>query len=350
MQKSSSTAEKSNLLLDPSVLQKVFSYVGLGHHLYVTPVSKWWKAMYSTLEKQQLTAYDEDKNRKIFIIAVPQMTFYSSVFTSPSRVQLAIECGLDWPSPKLQRAAGKHADVATLTAAAQMGVQYGRFTAVAMATAGRCNKLAEVQFLYRQGCLWASELLDEGARSGQFDLVRWCCEHGCRWHDAARAPCYAAESGNVELMAWVLQLADSQLSVDVMCTAAEHGHTNMCQSLRAQRCPWSETVTRLSAAGGFTELLRWLMNNGCPWDAYELCRAAAIGGSIDVLTYLQQQGLLMTDMLTDMLDCAAHNNNMAAAKWISEQGAKLPARVMYGQWASEMLDSDETDSLTAPTN
>jgi hypothetical protein len=333
MRKSSSTAESRNLQLPPAALQNVISFVGLGHHLFVAPVSKQWQKIYAALESQQLTVFDEDLNRIISIICNSHMTFYSSVFASTSRLKLALECGLDWPSAKLQRAAGKHADVATLTTAADMGLRY---TAVAMATAARCNKLAEVHFLYRQGCLWSSGMLEEAASSGHFELLRWCCEHGCRWVAVDKAPNYAAESGDVQLMAYVLQLQGTRLSAPTMCTAAEHGHIAMCLYLHTQHCPWSKAVTRLAATGGYTDLLRWLIHNGCPWDAYELCRASAVGGSVDVPRYLQQQGLLMTDVLADMLDVAARNNNTAAVNWLREHSATLPAtdRLMYENFSS----------------
>jgi hypothetical protein len=192
-----STAASSNPLLDPGVLLHVLIYVGPGHHLFVAHVSKWWKDLYAALESQQLRVYDEDSRQSKIITCVPQMTLFSSVFSSPSRVQHAHESGIDCASTAYQRAAGEHADIATLAAAHELGMKY---TAATMAGAASCNKLAEVQYLHSQGCPWPSGLLESAAQFDKFEVLRWCYEHGCPWKTKA-LPVLAAQSGNVELMA-----------------------------------------------------------------------------------------------------------------------------------------------------
>jgi hypothetical protein len=101
------------------------------------------------------------------------MTLYSSAFPVFSRFELAHESGLDYASPQCQRAAGKHADIATLALAHKLGVQY---TAAAMAGAAQRKKLAEVQYLHSQGCPWYFAQLIIAASSGHFELLRWCYE------------------------------------------------------------------------------------------------------------------------------------------------------------------------------
>jgi hypothetical protein len=82
----------------------------------------------------------------------------------------------------------------------KLGIKY---IAATMAGAARSNKLAEVQFLHAQGCPWSMYLLEDAARDGYFELLRWCYEQDCGWErGAAVAPAYAAESGNIELLAW----------------------------------------------------------------------------------------------------------------------------------------------------
>jgi hypothetical protein len=54
-------------------------------------------------------------------------------------------------------------------------------------------------------------------------------------------------------------------------------------------------------------------DNGCPWEARDLCISAAVGGRIDVLVYLQQKGLLTSAaLLTNMLDYAGAKDRLAA--------------------------------------
>jgi hypothetical protein len=297
--------------------------VGPGHCLFVAPVSKWWKEIYSTLKSQQLTVFAENDYETATITCASKKTLLSSVFASPSRVEFAVKSGLACTSGKYERAAGKYADIATLAAAHSLGMEYTEST---IAAAADCNKLAEVQYLHEQGCPWPSYLLDRAASKGDFELVRWCYEHGCPFGDAGMASCHAAQSSNVELMAWVLQQPGTQVHADDMCYAAWTGCAAMCEFLRAQQCPWDSRSTSAAAHICDVELLRWFFNNGCPWHVEELCTAAAEGGSIEVLTYLQQQGVLTsTALLTGMLEAATDCNELAAAKWLRQQGAEWPA-------------------------
>jgi hypothetical protein len=163
-----SAVGSDNPSLNPVVLQNVFSYVGLGHCLFMAPVSLLWRDMYATLEGQQLTVREKFERKRI-ITCIPQVTLYRSVFTSPSRVKLAHESGLDCTSEAYQRAAGKHADIAILARAHELGMQY---TATTIYSAAECNKLAEVQYLHWQGCPWPLFLLEIAARGGFFELLR----------------------------------------------------------------------------------------------------------------------------------------------------------------------------------
>jgi hypothetical protein len=177
-----SAADRSNPLFESGILQIVLNYVGLGHHLYLRPVSSWWQEVYVTLNSQRLTIYTGDSASDI--ICTRQMTLYSSVFASPSRVKLAYESGLACTSDAYHRAAGEDADIETLAAVHSLGMKY---TAATMTAAAECNKLAEVQYLHSQGCPWPAQLLYGVASNGCLGLLRWCYEHGCPWTASSAA-------------------------------------------------------------------------------------------------------------------------------------------------------------------
>jgi hypothetical protein len=263
------------------------------------------------------------------------MTFYSSVFTSPSRIKLALIYGLDCNAMRYQCAAGKYANIATLATAHELGMKHSPATILC---AAQRNKLAEVQYLRSQGYPWALCQLEEAARSGSIEVMRWCREQGCPWN-APFISHYAAESGNVELMAWVLQQPGTQLSEAVMSRAVGKGHAAMCYYMREQQCPWDANSTTAAASRGHVDLLRWLMENGCPWDADDLCEGAAGSNSAEVLTYLQQQGLLnSTARLTVMLNHAGHYNKLAAAQWLRDRDAQWPTQfVAWRPWSDDLV-------------
>jgi hypothetical protein len=137
-------------------------------------------------------------------------------------------------SKSYQYAAGRHADIATLATAHDLGMPY---TYTVMAGAARCNQGAVVQFLRKQGC-----------------------------------PC---DSCTYQL-------------------AAGGGDTALCAYLHAEQCPWNALICDAAARNGHTSTLRWLREHGCPWHSDGVRQAAAQGGSIDVLMYLQQQGIVFT--------------------------------------------------------
>jgi hypothetical protein len=343
-----SAAGSSNPLHEVCVLQQVLSYVGPGHHLFVAPVSKGWNEVYATVDSLKPTAYDERFLEDIVFSTGPELTFCSSAFASPSRVKLALECGLECETQKCQLAAGKHADAATLAAARRLGMTY---TPTIMHGAMQSDKLAEVQFLHAQGCPWPLGVIEVAASCGHYELVRWCLEHGCPWRPVADAPCYAAKSGNVELMAWVLQQPGTQLSAEVFSIAASKNHKTMCKFLYAQQCPWDANSTSSAARSGHVKLLHSLMHNGCPWDARELSMSAAEGGSVKVLIYLQQQGVLRgVPILTLLLSRAGAFSKLAAAKWIREQGAEWPTVLRHSRWSDEVLEWAVAEGFTLPTN
>ena len=46
--------------------------------------------------------------------------------------------------------------------------------------------------------------------------------------------------------------------------------------MRGQGCPWgSHTCYEAVSEGHEEEVLRWVRENGCPWDAYDRDKAAA---------------------------------------------------------------------------
>jgi hypothetical protein len=243
--------------------------------------------------------------------------------------------GIDSTHWKYECAAGRHADTSTLALAHELGTQY---TGSTIGGAAQCNKLVEVQYLYAQGCPWPNWLLETAARNGYFEVVRFCHEHDSPWDgDGDHAPRCAAESGNIELIDWLLQQPGMELSEEVVSAAAEEGHIAVCQYLHAQQCAWDETSTSNAAASGNLGLLRWLMDNGCPWYAGFLCMSAAQGDGIEVLLYLQQEGLLTSATLTDALRAAGSFDKFATAKWLREQGAEWPTVIKSGPWRGELL-------------
>jgi hypothetical protein len=362
------SALAANPFLEDQILQSVFGYVGPGHWRFVAPVCSLWKGLYSQVAAQELTAHAVH-SRKRSIICLPQHTLFSSAFASSSRLRLAHAAGVHHPSEAWQYAAGRFADIETLATARELGITFDTaamkgaaavgalakvqwlhtqgncqlgdyisafaaqsgsvplldwlkqqgvaFTAQACYHAALNNQRAALQYLHAQGCPWNADVAIAAAGRGDAAMLRWLHTHGAPWN-AHAVCCAAASSGCVKLVAWIMQQQQEQqeqqqqsgaavvvVDVATMCTAAAHGHTDVCALLLQQRCPWDSCVAVAAARAGHASTLRWLCEHGCPCAGAELCEAAAKGGCVEVLEFLQQRGLLAetTDM-SELLNIA----------------------------------------------
>jgi len=78
------------------------------------------------------------------------------------------------------------------------------------------------------------------------------------------------------------------------CTfAAAHGNTNMLKHLRSNGFPWECRTASYAAMGGHVDTLRWIHQNGGlnAYTLHELASNAAMCGHIDVLAYIKENDL-----------------------------------------------------------
>jgi hypothetical protein len=118
-----SAEDSRNPLQQAGILQRVLDYVGLGQCCFVAEVSSLWRDLYSRVtssSKSRLLG----SNFEDSFPCVPQITLMSAVFEAPSRVRLAHAHGLDCATTAYERAAGMHADIATVAAAHELGMSY----------------------------------------------------------------------------------------------------------------------------------------------------------------------------------------------------------------------------------
>jgi hypothetical protein len=371
-----SNSAGSNTLCEAGILQNVLSYVGPGHHLFLGAVSSQWRDLHSRVASRQTQV------QKLFdsvsITCDARTTLYSSVFSSPSRVRLAHQSGLDCTTHAYKFAAGKHADINTLAAAHQLGMP---FTATVLAgaaavgalhkliwlhAASRCaldgsigehaamsgsisvlewlkrrditarscwiaahhNQLCTLQYLRLRHIPWDYRVCNAAARRGHSETLQWARTHGCPW-DERYILYLAVSTGSLEMVAWVKQQPGVLCCANAMVAAARRGDTRMCEYLYTEGCAMSVEACYSAALEGDLDTLRFLREHGCPWDTASansgactnVCIAAAISGSVEVLQYLvEQQVQFSPDMLLSMLHHAELNSsNTAAVLWLQDR-------------------------------
>jgi hypothetical protein len=106
-----SDSDNCSPLHQVGILRHVLSYVGPGHWFFLSTVSSLWRELYAgsadrRMQRRRLTyamyIHSED------FTCVPQMTLYSSVVASPSRVRFASQNDVDCSTRGFQYIAGRH--------------------------------------------------------------------------------------------------------------------------------------------------------------------------------------------------------------------------------------------------
>jgi hypothetical protein len=241
-----------------------------------------------------------------------------------------------------------------LWAAHELGMEY---SVAVMLGAAECNQRPDgvMPFLHAQGCPWDTTVPVAAVQRGAFQMLCWLIQRGCpcTGHIVLRA---AAESGNIALTSWIRRQLGVALSEYTMAAAAANGRTAMCAYLRSKQCPWNASASDAAARNGHVKTLHWLIKRGCPGCAVVHCREAALGGSVEVMLYIQQQfgrrGIVTPSaLLTEMLNIAGANNRLAAAVWLRQQGAEWPSVLKYyGRlWSGETLAWARSQGCTSPT-
>jgi len=71
--------------------------------------------------------------------------------------------------------------------------------------------------------------------------------------------------------------------------AVYYGYLDIIKFLNDNGCPWNEYCCAIAAERGNLECLKYLHENGCPWDE-ETCENASQYGQIECLLYIHENG------------------------------------------------------------
>ncbi|KXZ45011.1 hypothetical protein GPECTOR_59g618 [Gonium pectorale] len=120
------------------------------------------------------------------------------------------------------------------------------------------------------------DLLEAAAESGSVELMAWLRERGCGWD----ADCYygAIVSGCEEAVGWlVAQGCPVEESGALYVRPCQNGDLAMARRLRRLGVPWGPAGHIIFQTAGCAPLpmLRWLLEEGCPVGDYKDARRAA---------------------------------------------------------------------------
>jgi hypothetical protein len=100
--------------------------------------------------------------------------------------------------------------------------------------------------------------------------------------------------------------------------------TRAIQSEYVQKCTEYFNITDASKNGNL-ENMKWLKEQGCPWNDYTF-EYAATNGNLENMKWLKEQGCSLN---IHVFNAATENGNLENMKWLKEQGCPWNTRIFY---------------------
>ena len=105
--------------------------------------------------------------------------------------------------------------------------------------------------------------------------------------------------------------------------AAMNGNIECLKYAHENRCSWDEDTCFYAAENGHLECLKYAHENGCPWNE-DTCEEAAKNGHLECLKYAHENGCPWDE---DTCSHAAENSHLECLKYAHENGCPYPKEV-----------------------
>jgi len=146
----------------------------------------------------------------------------------------------------------------------------------------------------------------------------------------------AAAVAATALMQWVKRAKRTRpfplppLCLKAACSYAAHGgNREVLEWLHNTGCPWNAETASAAARGGHLEVLRWAWERGCPWDWWT-CAHAARFGHLRVLQWAREHHCPWNSLTPGW---AAAGGHLMLLQWARDQGC--PWNSYACEWAAK---------------
>ncbi|PNH01918.1 Ankyrin repeat domain-containing protein, partial [Tetrabaena socialis] len=146
---------------------------------------------------------------------------------------------------------------------------YAALSADAVFYAAQHGNADALGFLLARGVRLLGRELYFAAQGGHLAALAVLHAHGAcidMYHIVKSAAAAAAEAGQLPAVAWLVETlgAARVLTADVCSSAAHSGNAELLAWLHERGCPWDASVFAAAARAGSEEQLEWLVERGCP--------------------------------------------------------------------------------------
>jgi hypothetical protein len=298
------TSASNNVINNPYLVQSILDFVGPGQHLYISTISKLMRQCCGKVEVVQVLGYRMIDGALMNIVVNSQMTRYSEMCRSKSRLLLAVQCGVQLApqGPMLQRTADRLLATCRRAYVRRLDAQGDAPWRQKMAL-GRYADKALLAFAYDHlGLPFYSIHVTTGAvMSGDLAKLQWLCFEKRATADI-QSSILAARYGQTHILTWLFEIG-FPIDAATCCEAAFRGNLEVLQLLHAKAHEWHEKCGLVAAVGGHLAVVQWLGEHGCAYENIDMTLQAAYYGHVHIIDWLMlQEG---AQLCVDVMEAAA---------------------------------------------
>jgi len=180
---------------------------------------------------------------------------------------------------------------------------------------------------YRTGSIDVSTAV---GRYGRLAVLEWLDQESLPWYMEA-VLCEAIRSAHDHVIEWAIQRRGWKHLPKV---AARCGRRDLIERMVAsegKEAIKSRSWATEAARGGSVDVLAWLVENGCQWDAAECCQAGASGNHLAVVHWVMSNSPDRTLVAGVLMDASARGHLKTIERfWIEEHRNAIGTTCMEG--------------------
>jgi len=162
-------------------------------------------------------------------------------------------------------------------------------------------------------------------RWGRSNSIKVYCKCCISEHDKYRYCEIAAEFNRHDILKYILEGTKNNVPsvkyiVDIMTACAKGNSLEIAKWFYLRygtNCMTDKASVNTAIINGHFDFVKWLRNNGCPWDS-DACTYAAQNGRLEILQYLCEKWCPWS--ITDCFYQAIVNGHLDVVRWIHERG------------------------------
>ena len=135
----------------------------------------------------------------------------------------------------------------------------------------------------------------------------------------------------------VLKILELDMDKYLMACAAQSGNLDNMKWLKQEGCPWDADTFSGAIENGNLDNMKWLKQHGCSWNSY-LFSSAAYYGNLDTMKWLRKE---QCPWNKNTFESAARNGNLDNMKWLKRHGCPWNCNTFLSAVSHGNLDNLE---------